>query len=62
MHNRNYSVAKVATSVEGWEAIGFPKKRPRRTWQASGANATFVIQLDPLEEPTNRLMILVSIF
>ena len=55
-------VANVATSVEGWEAVGYPERFPRRTWQASGTNATFVIQLDPIREPINRLLILVSIF
>jgi hypothetical protein len=54
------SVESVATNIDGWEATGFPVKKPRRTWQAMHKNATFTIQLENLKIPINRLLVLVS--
>lgn len=54
------AVESVATNIDGWEAIGFPVKKPRRTWQAMHNNATFTIQLETLKIPINRLLVLVS--
>jgi len=52
-------ITKVATNIDGWEAIGFPIKKPRRTWIATGGlNSTFTIQLDDLKAPINRMLIL----
>ena len=54
------AINKVATNIQGWEATGFPVKKPRRTWAATGLNSTFTIQLDDLTTPINRMLILVS--
>lgn len=53
------AVSKVATSIKGWKAIGYPIRKPRRTWIATGLNSTFTIQLDSLKEPINRMMVMV---
>jgi len=52
------AISKVATSIKGWKAIGYPIRKPRRTWIATGLNSTFTIQLDSLKEPINQMMVL----
>mmetsp|Transcript_2758 Transcript_2758/g.4109 ORF Transcript_2758/g.4109 Transcript_2758/m.4109 type:complete len:628 (+) Transcript_2758:127-2010(+) len=52
------AIAKVATNIQGWEAIGNPVKKPRRTWVANGFNSTFTIQLNDFKMPINRMLIL----
>jgi lysophospholipase L1-like esterase len=54
------AVESVATNINGWEATGYPVRKPRRTWQAMRNNATFSIQLDNMKVPINRLLVLVS--
>ena len=53
------AVSGVATNVQGWQAVGFPVRKPKRTWQAMEKNATFTIQMDPVDTPVNRMLILV---
>ena len=53
------AITKVATNIDGWEAIGFPVRKPRRTWIATGLNSTFTIELDDLKTPINRMLVLV---
>ena len=55
------AITKVATNIEGWEAIGNPIRKPRRTWIATGHNSTFTIQLSNLDMPINRMLVLVRL-
>ena len=52
------AVAKVATNIEGWQSFGYPVRKPRRTWKANTANATFTIQVNNTQTPVNRLLVL----
>lgn len=54
------AIKQVATNIYGWDGIGYPVKKPRRTWQAMHENATFTIQLTNLTHPINRMLVLVS--
>ena len=48
----------VLTSNHGWEAVGFPIRRPRRTWQGSGVHSNFTIQIDNLDMDIDSMMVL----
>lgn len=54
-------IDNVATNIDGWEGHGFPVRKPRRTWRALYQNATFTIELQNLEQPINRFLVLVCI-
>lgn len=54
------AVARVATHIDGWEATGFPIRKPKRTWEATKPNATFTTQLDNIESAVNKMLVLVS--
>jgi hypothetical protein len=54
------AIKQVATNIDGWDGVGYPVKKPRRTWQAMHENATFTIQLTNLTNPINRMLVLVS--
>lgn len=54
------AVESVAMNIHGWEATGYPVKKPRLTWQVIHNNATFTIQMDNMKVPINRLLVLVS--
>ena len=48
------AVSKVATNIEGWEAMDTPSNNLKQSWLASGGlNSTFTIQLNDIEEPVN---------
>jgi hypothetical protein len=54
------AIKQIATNIDGWDGVGYPVKKPRRTWQAMHENATFTIQLTNLTNPINRMLVLVS--
>lgn len=48
----------VLRSNSGWKADGFPVRKPRRTWLGVGLNSSFTIQLDNLDAPVDRMLVL----
>ena len=48
----------VLKTNKGWKADGYPIKKPQRTWLGEGLNSTFTIQLDNLDSPVNKMLLL----
>lgn len=48
----------VLNQNEGWTAVGYPVKKPQRTWLGEGQNATFTIQLENLDRPINKMFVM----
>ena len=54
------TIEQNAVFIDGWKAVGYPIRKPRRTFIAEKMNATFVLQFNDISTPINSLMILVS--
>jgi hypothetical protein len=52
------AISKVLVNNVGWKAVGYPIKKPRRTWFTETVNSTFTIQLDNLAIPIDRMLVL----
>lgn len=48
----------VLNANSGWRADGFPVRKPRRTWLGEGLNSSFTIQLDDIDTPVDRMLVL----
>ena len=51
-------MSTVPVQNNGWEAYGYPIRQPRRTWLGQGLNACFVIQMDDVATPIDRMLVL----